>query len=342
MAGPWFHDPLGDDSDGLSWATAYKTLAQVQAAAGNGEIINTVGGEVQTVATDSSQTQLTVIGFNPATYTEDGTLAIFSGASTLNNGPRFRGADLYIRNVEVLNYTATGARLDGSNITVINCGSRGCGGNGIYMPGSYGRILSCFGIGNVTGIAMLSNAHYMGYCNLLNNTSVGASVGRGDIVEKCVFEGNAIGIDTDAYGANIIENVFDANTGTTIKVDGPSVVRNNRILVPTGGTGLLTAADKRVVRSGNGYFGSGTHRTLNGIDIDLGTDVDMASAGTVGGGDLSTDPAGEVVAVSTDIGAVGDLANGDAFVSAGLPPDQASGGCFIQQSNSARLGVRES
>jgi len=115
----------------------------------------------------------------------------------------------------------------------------------------------------------------------------------------------------------------------------------NRFLVGAGQTGIEAGAGIYVMRGDNGYNGAGTYRTIT-VDVPLAGETDMASAGTVSAADLSTDPAGEVVRVQRNLGAIGSLPGAKAYVTAGLNPTVAAGGggCFVQ-SGSRQIGVME-
>lgn len=100
----WYVDGGGDDSDGLTWGTAFNTLAQAISAATSGDLIS-IGPGTLTESNDASAKELTFDGSGPSTVLTD------SGAgSTLQIGNKS-----IVRNMTV---SRTGAFASADCITV--------------------------------------------------------------------------------------------------------------------------------------------------------------------------------------------------------------------------------
>lgn len=235
MAGPFYVDPAGDNSNGLSWATAWITIQTAFDTAVAGEIIYCRGTQTLAAAIDvdinagtNAAGWIKVIGCNAAGNV-DGTRFILNGnAADIHILTAIGAADMYwMENVEVKN--TGGAAKNGFNFStssidgwiLINCCANNCSGHGFFNSNiAFASFIRCISYSNtLDGFYGSNGPNRYFFCCARDNSRDGFSTLYIDVVYGCITHGNTDdGIGVLRYNTCLINTVIDGNADDGIEL----------------------------------------------------------------------------------------------------------------------------
>ena len=218
MAGPFYVDPAGDNSDGLTWAKAKTTLAAGYALAGAGEIVYCRGtetmGATATLATAGSEAAgyVKVIGCNASTGAVDGTTYKMNADGNAYN-ISCNVINQWFQNIEVYGSTTHGWAFASSfdYSVLINCIARNNTGTGFYALSSYNKLIKCRSYTNgASGFTVGSGNNLFLFCVSYDNTDDGfVLLQTGQTCIGCVAHDNGASDNAGFSGVDIHGVIFN-------------------------------------------------------------------------------------------------------------------------------------
>lgn len=249
-----------DTGDGLSWATAKKTVGAAITAAANGDIIELAGG---TFGGFTLNKRLTIIGAGK------------SGGTTINsavtlNAPVDGVARMVLKNLAISIASGYAITISGSKATLENISAQCTSGGAINIGATISDLViescnldNCAGSGLVIGATIGLDGLVMQNTTVNNNGSHGISVGQQDAanppelknvkIKNCAFINTGGTVNKGMYFEKLkdalIENVtFQMPSGNTdnvvdvnlkFRTDYQNItIKNCRITRPTAGPGI--------------------------------------------------------------------------------------------------------
>lgn len=229
MAGPYYVDPAGDNSDGLSWATAWTTLQTAADAIRAGEICYCRGHQDLGAAIDFDTAAAT--GTNAAGFvkfigcnaggTVDGTRFVLHCNGQSIHGINANGSmdEVWLENIEI--YGSAAGNYDGINFNTansvgwvfINCSFHNMGRDGIYgtnqeSSSTYWRC-TFYSNGDI-GYYSVSSSIRLLFCSAHLNTGLGIN-SYGQVIGCITYDNGNDG--SNLFVNNILFNcIIDSNS----------------------------------------------------------------------------------------------------------------------------------
>jgi parallel beta-helix repeat protein len=287
----YYVDPCGDDSNGLSWPTAFHTIQQGIDASNSTRVEVNEANYVGSI--DFNGVATTVTSTNPNSPSVV--------AATVINGNNATQA-VYFQNSETATSVLTGFYITGASYgvhcssaspTITNCDVNDVSTHAYYLSSSSAKITDCIGRNtrNVGGgvCAVQGSPEVIG-CTFTDNTGDGALYSSaGGKIEGCVIEDNGDdGIDAvGLYTLTIMYNYIGDNSDYGICLSNSKASIKNNWIYDNANAGIYAGISNQAAISNNtlegnvkyGIYATGTAPTItNTIIWDCNDDMNGCTA----------------------------------------------------------------